>query len=382
MIEILFARKSDIDGLGLTGIAVNGIVYGTSSTAATSTAAMTNGQLLIGQTGAAPLPSAVSGDASLAATGALTITKTSGVSFAASATTDTTVATNITSGTLPAARLPAFGSGDVSFASGGGAGTIAANVVSSAKFRQSVARSVVGTAGNATANVADIAGAGAHTFLSDNGTSLAFRQPAAADLSDGVNGTGQVSATTNVVFVTPILGVAAATSINKVTITAPATGSTLTISDGKTFTVSNTLTLSGTDASALAIGVGGTLTGSSSAAIFYDNIPQQSKSTAYTTVLGDAQKHLYHPNADNNARTFTIDSNANVAYPIGTAITFINQGGTNTNNLTIAITADTLRLAGSGSTNTTGSRTLAINGMATAIKVAATEWIISGVGLT
>lgn len=38
-----------------------------------------------------------------------------------------------------------------------------------------------------------------------------------------------------------------ATSINKVTITAPATGATLTILDGKTFTASNTLNLAGTD---------------------------------------------------------------------------------------------------------------------------------------
>jgi hypothetical protein len=46
---------------------------------------------------------------------------------------------------------------------------------------------------------------------------------------------------------------------------------------------------------------------------------------------------------------------------------------------TIAITTDTMRLAGPG---TTGSRTLAAHGIATAVKVAATEWYISGNGLT
>jgi len=46
---------------------------------------------------------------------------------------------------------------------------------------------------------------------------------------------------------------------NKVTVTAPATGSTLTIADGKTFTASNTVTLSGTDGSTMAFGAGGTV---------------------------------------------------------------------------------------------------------------------------
>jgi hypothetical protein len=109
----------------------------------------------------------------------------------------------------------------------------------------------------------------------------------------------------------------------------------------------------------------------------FSNVPQNSKSAAYTTVLTDAQKHIFHPAADTTARTFTIDSNANVAYPIGTAITFVNQHGAGT--VTIAITSDTMRLAGAG---TTGSRTLAADGVATALKITSTEWIISGTGLT
>jgi hypothetical protein len=48
-------------------------------------------------------------------------------------------------------------------------------------------------------------------------------------------------------FTTPTLGVAAATSINKVALTAPATAATLTIADNKTLTCNNSLTLQGTD---------------------------------------------------------------------------------------------------------------------------------------
>lgn len=107
------------------------------------------------------------------------------------------------------------------------------------------------------------------------------------------------------------------------------------------------------------------------------NVVQNSLSTAYTTVLSDAGKSLYHPSADTTARVWTIDSNANVAYPIGTCITFIND--TSAGTLTISITADTMVLAGAG---TTGSRTLAAGGIATAIKVTSTRWIINGTGLT
>jgi hypothetical protein len=106
-------------------------------------------------------------------------------------------------------------------------------------------------------------------------------------------------------------------------------------------------------------------------------IDQNSKSANYTTVLGDAQKHIFHPSADTTARTFTIAANASVAYPIGTAITFVNQNSAGV--ITIAITSDTMRLAGPG---TTGNRTLAANGVCTALKVTSTEWIISGTGLT
>lgn len=107
------------------------------------------------------------------------------------------------------------------------------------------------------------------------------------------------------------------------------------------------------------------------------NLVQNSQSANYTTVLGDANTMIYHPSADVTARTFTIDSNANVAYSIGDSLTFVNDNGGGA--VTIAITTDTMRLAGTG---TTGSRSLAANGIATALKLTATSWIINGTGLS
>lgn len=216
-------------------------------------------------------------------------------------------------------------------------------------------------------------------------------------LSNSVTGTGSMVLATSPTFTTPTLGAATATSINKLAITAPATSATFTLADGKTFAVNHSLTLAGTDSTTMtfpstsasiartdaAQTFSGTQTFGGSVvpatntvdSVGYTGMPANSQSAAYTTVAADAGKVVLHPGTDNNARTFTIDSNANVPYPVGTVITFVNM----INTVTIAITSDTMYLAGAG---TTGSRTLAAYGVATAIKVSSTTWIISGNGLT
>ena len=76
--------------------------------------------------------------------------------------------------------------------------------------------------------------------------------------------------------------------------------------------------------------------------------------------------------------TYTIPSRAQHDFPIGTAITFLNQNGAG--NVTIAINSDTLRQPG---TANTGSRTLAPNSTATVVKIDDTEWqIVSGGGMS
>ena len=101
-------------------------------------------------------------------------------------------------------------------------------------------------------------GAGVATFL---GT------PSSANLASAMTdetGSGALVFATSPTLVTPVLGVASATSINKLSITAPATGSTLAIAEGKTLTASNTLTFTGTDGSSVNVGAGGTMATTSS----------------------------------------------------------------------------------------------------------------------
>jgi hypothetical protein len=107
----------------------------------------------------------------------------------------------------------------------------------------------------------------------------------------------------------------------------------------------------------------------------YLTIPQDAQTGNYTLVAADAGKHIYHA-AGSAAATYTIPANASVAYATGTAISFINMSA---NAVTISITSDTMYLASAG---TTGNRTLAQNGIATAVKFAGTSWIISGAALT
>jgi hypothetical protein len=84
-------------------------------------------------------------------------------------------------------------------------------------------------------------GAGVAAFLAT---------PSSANLATAVTGetgSGALVFASTPTLVTPVLGVASATSVNKMAITAPATSSTLAVADGKTFTVNHSLTLAGTD---------------------------------------------------------------------------------------------------------------------------------------
>lgn len=108
-------------------------------------------------------------------------------------------------------------------------------------------------------------------------------------------------------------------------------------------------------------------------AVGYREAPQVSKTANYQLVLADRGKSVL---MNGTALTLTVPANSAVAFPVGTIVIIINV---NTSPLSIAITSDTMTLANS---TTTGTRTLARNGLATLVKVTSTSWLISGAGLT
>lgn len=106
----------------------------------------------------------------------------------------------------------------------------------------------------------------AKQYLSQTGTGAVSAAPAwatiaAADLSDGNSGTGAIAHVSSPTFVTPTLGAAIATTINKVTITAPATAASLTLATGSTLATSGSfsITLTSTAGTNVTLPTTGTL---------------------------------------------------------------------------------------------------------------------------
>lgn len=108
-------------------------------------------------------------------------------------------------------------------------------------------------------------------------------------------------------------------------------------------------------------------------AVGYREAPPVSKTANYQLVLADRGKSIL---MNGTSLTLTIPANSAVAFPVGTVIIVVNLNAT---ALSIGITTDTLTLANS---TTTGTRTLAQNGLATCVKIGSTSWLISGAGLS
>ena len=173
---------------------------------------------------------------------------------------------------------------------------------------------------------------------------------------------------TSPTMTTPTLGVASATSVNKVAITAPATSATLTIADGKTLTASNTLTFTGTDASSVAFGAGGTVlysggalgTPSSGTLTNCTSLPVSGITASTTTAIGVGSIELGHATDTTIAR-----SSAGVISVEGVVVPTVSSTNTLTNKTLTSPTINAGALSGTFSGDTTLSGNINITGALT-----------------
>ncbi len=98
----------------------------------------------------------------------------------------------------------------------------------------------------------------------------------------------------------------------------------------------------------------------------YKGAPQNTQNGNYTLVLTDAGKMIYKASGG-AGETITIPANSSVAFPVGTIVVIVNDGG---GDLSIAITTDTLEVYDGA----TGTQTLGDNNKAVIEKVTSTLW--------
>ncbi len=101
-------------------------------------------------------------------------------------------------------------------------------------------------------------------------------------------------------------------------------------------------------------------------------VPLTSKSAAYTFALADANTTIYHPASDANTRAWIIPANGSIPFPVGTAITLINDSA---NNVTVTVTTDVLSYANVGAITTL---TIPQYNQATIYKVLSAQWNCNG----
>ncbi len=152
-------------------------------------------------------------------------------------------------------------------------------------------------------------------------------------------GTGVLVFATTPTLVTPVLGVATATSINKVAITAPATSATLTIADGKTLTVNDSMTLVG--AFTLTLPATGTVALLATANAFTAAQTMTPGSGVGLTVTGASGQNIAAFKTNAAVDALVINSSGAVVNALATGTAFTLATNTGAGTATLALVAAT-----------------------------------------
>lgn len=200
-------------------------------------------------------------------------------------------------------------------------------------------------AGGAAGSVPYQTGSGATTFLAIGTANQVLSVNSGATAPEWVSstGTGNLVRATSATLVTPTIGAATATSVNKVAITAPATSATLTLADGSTLATSgaNSLTFTTTGATSLTLPTSGTVatTSNTVASVSFGTtgLTPNTATTGAITVAGTLSAANGGTGVANNAaNTITFTGN----YSLGLTLT------SNT-SVTLPVTGTLATLAGS-----------------------------------
>ena len=231
-------------------------------------------------------------------------------------------------------------------------------------------RTAIG-AGSGTGTVTSVSGTGTVNGITLTGTVTASGSLTLGGTLSGVSLSTQVTGTLPVANggtgATTLTGVVIGNGTSAFTVKTNPSGDFVGTTDTQNVT-NKTLTTGNTINAGTTISDTGTIGASSPG---FRGVPFNSQTGAYTLVLTDAGKAV-----PNTTGGWAIPANGTTAFPTATTIVLIN---TSASSQTISITSDTLRWAG---VCTTGSRTLAAYGVATIVKVASTEWYITGAGLS
>lgn len=174
----------------------------------------------------------------------------------------------------------------------------------------------------------------------------------------GQSGTGTFVGSTGPTLITPTLGAATATTLNKITFTQPATGSTFTLADGKTLTVNNTLTFTGVDTSSVNFGTGGTVSYATTGGVVWNNVTGVSQAAVINNayVMSDAVQS-----------TLTLPT----TFPIGAVVGIACAGA-----------GGAIMAAGAGTTIKLGNQTTSSGGSLTSSAQYDSWWVVAIVANT